>query len=199
MHIMLMATAGLQQALFGIGMSFGLTSGEAGPQGLSGTMQARLEEIASRLCRRGGGEDKFLRQVMYWWDVKAPRYWWAEADTYKIGTTAQSESTMHRLTGRPLTQGDFERPISLLHLALLNKAITEFNESRGDASSFMQLKNELPEGFLQRRIWSLSLAGMKNIFAQRRKHKLPQWRTVCQAFYEATPEFLRGMYAEARA
>lgn len=194
MEIKLMHIAGLSEALFGIGLSFGLTSGEDGWDGLSYNMQCRLHEIASRLCLKGGGEDKFLRQVQYWWDVRGPRYWWCEADTFKVGTVAQSESTMHSLTGRPLVPDDFEDDLYATDLDRLNDIIAVFNNSRGDRDTFLRLKNALPEGYLQRRIWSLNLANMKNIYAQRKNHRLPQWRRVCEAFIEATPEFLRGMY-----
>ena len=194
MEIKLMRTAGLSEALFGIGLSYGLTSGEKRWASLSDTMKRRLEEIASRLCQKGAGEDKFLRQVQCWFDVRAPRYWWCEADTYKVGTVAQSESTMHRVTGRPLTQKDFEEPVYLSTLMDVNGLIEKFNESKGDQKIFLKLKNALPEGYLQRRIWSLNLASMKNIHAQRKNHRLPQWRQVCEAFVKATPEFLRGMY-----
>ena len=194
MEIKLMRSAGLPEALFGIGLSFGLTSGEKRWASLSDEMKKRLEEIASRLCQKGAGEDKFLRQVQYWFDVRAPRYWWCEADTFKVGTVAQSESTMHRLTGRPLVQEDFEGPVDFRVLMNLNGLIEKFNESKGDRKIFLKLKNALPEGYLQRRIWSLNLANMKNIHAQRKNHRLPQWRQVCDAFVKATPEFLRGMY-----
>lgn len=194
MEIKLMRTAGLPEALFGIGLSFGLTSGEKGWVFLSDVMKDRLEEIAARLCQKGAGEDKFLRQVQYWFDVCAPRYWWCEADTFKVGTVAQSESTMHRLTGRPLVQEDFEEPVDFRVVTNLNGFIEKFNESKGDQKIFLKLKNALPEGYLQRRIWSLNLANMKNIYAQRKSHRLPQWRQVCEAFVKATPEFLRGMY-----
>ena len=194
MEIKLMRTAGLPEALFGIGLSFGLTSGEKRWAVLSETMKRRLEEIASRLCQKGAGEDKFLRQVQYWFDVRGPRYWWCEADTFKVGTVAQSESTMHRITGRPLDQKDFEEPVDFRVLMNLNGFIEKFNESKGDQKIFLKLKNALPEGYLQRRIWSVNLANMKNIHAQRVKHRLPQWHEVCKAFVKATPEFLRGMY-----
>ena len=194
MEIKMLCSAGLSEALFGIGLSFGLTSGEPCWGALTGGMQERLKEIASRLCRRGGGEDKFLRQIMFWWDVRAPRYWWCEADTYKVGTTAQSESTMHRITGRPLLPDDFEGDMHAVDLGRLNGLIAEFNNLRGNAGTFLRLKNALPEGYLQRRIWTLSLANMKNIVAQRKNHRLPQWHAACKAFVEATPDFLRGMY-----
>ena len=194
MEIRLLNIEGLSEALFGIGLSFGLTSGEKDWDSLTDDMRIRLEDIAEKLCRKGGGEDKFLRQIMYWWDVRAPRYWWCEADTYKVGTTAQSESTMHRITGRPLKDEDFEEPVGKSRLAELNRYVRWFNESHGDRSYFLHLKNELPEGYLQRRIWSLNLANMKNIHAQRKNHRLPQWRQVCEAFVKATPDFLREMY-----
>lgn len=195
MEIKLMRLEGVSEALFGIGMSFGLTSCEEGPDSLSGTMKERLRGIASRLCRKGGGEDKFLRQIACWWDVRAPRYWWAEADTYKVGTVAQSESTMHRIAARPLSQRDFEEPVNPGTLERLNYYVKAFNESRGDREIFLHLKGELPEGYLQRRIWTLNLANMKNIYRQRINHRLPQWHAVCCAFRDATPDFLRGMYA----
>ena len=194
MEIKMLCSAGLSEALFGIGLSFGLTSGEPCWGALTDGMQERLKEIASRLCEKGAGEDKFLRQVQYWFDVRAPRYWWCEADTYKVGTTAQSESTMHRITGRPLTQEDFEEPVDFRVLMNLNGLIEQFNATKGDRKIFLKLKNALPEGYLQRRIWSVNLANMKNIYAQRVKHRLPQWHEVCKAFVKATPEFLRGMY-----
>ena len=63
-----------------------------------------------------------------------------------------------------------------------------------DPKLFFELKNALPGGFLQRRIWTLNLANMKNIHRQRKNHRLPQWHAVCDAFVEATPDFLTGMY-----
>ena len=195
MEIKLMRTAGLPEALFGIGLSFGLTSGEKRWASLSDEMKSRLEEIASRLCQKGAGEDKFLRQVQYWFDVRGPRYWWCEADTFKVGTVAQSESTMHTIMRRPLSQDDFEEPVAECVLEELNHYIDVLSKSKGmNRDMFLTLKNALPEGFLQRRIWSLNLANMKNIHRQRKNHRLPQWRRVCDAFVEATPDFLRGMY-----
>ena len=193
MEIRLMRMEGLSEALFGIGLSYGVTSGWGGPLELPHDKTEKLKEIAAKLCKAGAGEDKFLRQVVCWWDVRAPRYWWAEADTFKVGTVAQSESTMHTIMNRDLTQEDFENPIHPGALEVLNLLIGDYKKSK-NGHLFMQLKNDLPEGFLQRRIWTLNLANMKNIHRQRRNHRLPQWHAVCDAFVEATPEFLRGMY-----
>ena len=194
MEVRLMKMEGVEEALFGIGLSYGLTSGCEKPEDLPCDKSERLKEIASRLCRAGAGEDKFLRQVVFWWDVRAPRYWWAEADTFKVGTVAQSESTMHTIMHHPLTNADFEAPVPYAVRNSLDRMWREYRDTK-DPELFFELKNALPEGFLQRRIWTLNLANMKNIHRQRRNHRLPQWRQVCEAFAEATPDFLRGVYA----
>lgn len=195
MEIRLMRMEGLSEALFGIGLSYGLTSEYEGWEDVPFDRRMKLQEIASKLCKAGAGEDKFLRQVACWWDVRAPRYWWAEADTFKVGTVAQSESTMHTITRRPLNAlVDFEEPVDGDVLNRLNDHIRWYNETEGDVEEFMAIKNMLPEGFLQRRVWTLNLANMKNIYRQRKNHRLPQWRAVCDAFVEATPGFLTRMY-----
>lgn len=189
-----MKMEGVEEALFGIGLSYGLTSGYEKPEDLPFDKSKKLEEIASVLCRKGAGEDKFLRQIMFWWDVTAPRFWWAEADTFKVGTVAQSESTMHTIMRRPLEARDFEYTVPSSVRNSLNRMHLEYAETK-DENVFLELKNALPEGFLQRRIWTLNLANMKNIYRQRINHRLPQWHTVCYAFRDATPDFLRGVYA----
>ena len=193
MEIELMQTAGIDPALTGIGLSYGLTSEYSSMYYVPEETKKRLYQIAGKLACKGGGEDKFLRQIVCWWDVKAPRFWFAEADTYKVATTAQSESTMHTIMHRELTQEDFEYEIPLSTLGHLNSLIAEYKETKSEGT-FLLLKNNLPEGFLQRRVWSLSLANMKNIYAQRKKHRLPQWKIVCDAFVEHTPMWLRGIY-----
>lgn len=196
MEIRLMRKEGFSEALFGIGLSYGLTSGCEEWDAVPYDRKMKLQEIASKLCRAGAGEDKFLRQIVYWWDVAAPRYWWAEADTYKVGTVAQSESTMHTIMRRPLESSDFEKPVPPHVLENANFLVKMYRSARPETRRewFLDLKNVLPEGFLQRRIWMLSLAGMKNIHRQRKNHRLPQWRRICDAFVETTPEYLRGMY-----
>ena len=193
MEIRLMRMEGLPEALFGIGLSYGLTSEYEGWDDVPFDRRMKLQEIAAKLCKAGAGEDKFLRQVVCWWDVWAPRYWWAEADTFKVGTVAQSESTMHTIMHHPLTNADFEAPVPYAVRNSLDRMWREYRDTK-DPDLFFELKNALPEGFLQRRIWTLNLANMKNIHRQRRNHRLPQWHKVCDAFVEATPDFLRGMY-----
>lgn len=192
--------AGLEAALFGIGLSYGITSGKEIYDVFENPFDpdenetyGKLKRIASNLCKLGHGEDKFLRQCLYIWDVQAPRFWWSEADTYKLATVAQSESTMHTIMHRNLVQEDFEYPIHQNLLDNLNGYIDDYRTNKSE-NAFLMLKNELPEGFLQRRIWSMNLANMKNIVKQRKNHRLPQWKVVCKAFIDATPDFLKGIY-----
>ena len=194
MNIQLLKHSGVSEALLGLGLSYGLTSDYDKWEDVPEGEQVRITIIAQRLADKGNGENKFLRQCIYWWDVTAPRYWWSEADTYKVATTTQSSSTMHTLTHRELMQQDFERPISHPYLYHINLLIKKYKETR-DKELFFQLKNSLPEGFLQRRIWQLSLAQMLNIYRQRKNHKLPEWHVVCDAFAENVPNIFKHLFA----
>lgn len=157
-------------ALFGLGLSYGLTSGyDFYNFEWRKLFYRRLERVSQRCAKRGNGEEKFLRMIQIWADITAPRFWWAEFDTYKVGTVALSESTMHTLGKRQLTPEDFETPIEPGYLDTLNSALRSDN-----AIDFN--KGMLPEGFLQRRIVNLNYAVLANMIRQRRKHKLPQWR-----------------------
>ena len=107
---------GIEEALLGMGLSYGLTSNKNIIDMEDAKLAARLTKICAKCAQRGNGEDKFLRMIQIWADVTAPRFWWAEFDTYKVGTVALSESTMHTLGKRPLTPEDFEwgLPIELI-------------------------------------------------------------------------------------
>lgn len=200
MKIELINCRGFNAALFGIGLSHGLTSGKR-PEDISdpvgdempNELRERLEKVAGRLAPMDGGHNKFLRQIAYWWDATLPRFLWQEVDQYRIGVTTQSESTMHTIMHRELTQEDFEYEIPPFELGHLNGLIEGYRLTKNE-EAFLKLKNMLPEGFLQRRVWSLSLANMKNIYSQRKSHRLPQWQQICASFVEATPEWLRGIY-----
>ncbi len=193
MKIELFDMCGIEPALFGIGLSHGLTSGCENWASLTPEFRKHLYEVAEKLAPKDGGHNKFLRQIEFWWDATFPRFLWQEVDQYRIGVTTQSESTMHTIMHRELTQDDFETPIPIDHLYHLNRLIAKYKETKSE-EMFLLLKNDLQEGFLQRRVWSLSLASMKNIYHQRKHHRLPQWRGICEAFVEATPDFLRGIY-----
>lgn len=177
---------GYRPALFGLGLSYGLTSDYYFFEtGWREQIYERLCRVSQRCAKKGNGEEKFLRMIQIWADVTAPRFWWSEFDTYKVGTVALSESTMHTLGKRPLTPEDFETPIEPDYLDTLNSALRSDN-----AIDFN--KGMLPEGFLQRRIVNFNYAVLANMIQQRSKHKLPQWRqflTEVRASVD-NPEFL---------
>jgi hypothetical protein len=100
------------------------------------------------------------------------RFWNTELDTYRVGITKQSESTMHTLLKRPLAQKDFERPIPETALHLLNGLIAE--------KRFNEVKTLLPEGFLQRRIVCANYKTLRHIVGQRHDHRLPEWQAFIQ-------------------
>lgn len=199
MNIELVQTSGLLPAYHSIGLSYGITSDQPCWNDANGgplSDRDRMRVVAKKLCVKGGGEDKFLRMIYFWWDVKAPRFWWQEADTYKVGTVAQSESTMHTIHKvDSFSQDMFEYEIDQSILDALDVLLDKYKKEQ-TPENLVLLKNALPEGFLQRRIWCLSLAQMKNIYNQRRRHRLPQWQKVCDAFYNATPIAFVEMYKE---
>ena len=182
---------GIEEALLGMGLSYGLTSNKNIICMEDAKLAGRLTKICAKCAQRGNGEDKFLRMIQIWADITAPRFWWAEFDTYKVGTVALSESTMHTLGKRQLTPEDFETPIEPGYLDTLNSALRSDN-----AIDFN--KGMLPEGFLQRRIVNFSYAVFANMIRQRRNHRLPQWHYFLSTTFYALPmqEFLPPLTVE---
>ncbi len=125
-------------------------------------------KIALKFAGKSGGHNKFLESMQMWIDITAPRYWWQQFDTYRVGTTKQSGSTMHTIMRSNLTQNDFAEPIHEETLYRLNHLIS--------IKDFNQLKVELPEGFLQRRIVNTNYKVLRNMILQRKTHKLKEWQ-----------------------
>lgn len=174
---------GYALALEGIGLSFNVYDID------------RLGGVAEKLAPKDGGHNKFLESMMVWIDIDAPRYWWSEFDTYRVGTTKQSESTMHTITHRLLTQDDFEFVVYGFTLRQLNDAIKDYQTTenkQAKARLFAEIKNNLPEGFLQRRIVCTNYKTLKNIVWQRKHHKLLEWKAFIKALADQLehPEFV---------
>jgi len=180
MKVDVLKVDGIEEALLGMGLSYGLTSDKKIICLKDPKWAIRLTKICEKCAQRGNGEDKFLRMIQIWADITAPRFWWAEFDTYKVGTVALSESTMHTLGKRQLTPEDFETPIPAIELDTLNSALRSDN-----AIDFN--KGMLPEGFLQRRIVNFNYAVFANMIRQRRNHRLPQWRYFLNKVYYSLP------------
>ena len=162
--------AGYDEALIGISLSY--------------NGRGDMKIVADKLVHKGDGHNKFLESMAVWIDVTAPREFWQQFDTYRIGVTKQSESTMHTILNRELTQADFEHHVLTPYLRHLNELI-----KRRD---WAKVKHDLPESFLQRRIICTNYMALKRIIRQRRTHKLQEWQMFCGAVIEQCeyPEFL---------
>lgn len=189
MRVEILEESGYRCALFGIGMSYGLTSGKH-LDDVDDDLRLRLQGIAKKLAGKGSGHDKFLRQIQIIVDVTAPRYWWIEFDTYKVGTTAQSESTMHTIMKRPLDEDMFSDTLEAEWLRYLNRARED-----GD---FATVLKHLPQSFMQRRIVSMNYAVFQNIVDQRKDHKLHEWHWFIRDMMRqlAYPELIKRCYGE---
>lgn len=181
MDIRLVSYAGLHAALFGMGFSYGLTSNLKSWNEVDLDMLERLLKVAKSLANKDGGHNCFLEQIVLYFDIKAPRYWWQQFDRYKIGTARLSESTMHTLGKRPLNRFDFENgeQIPEEYFTFINK----LDDSRIDMKGF------LLESFLQRRMCLVSMKALKNMYNQRRGHALPEWQKFCDYCETNVPYF----------
>ena len=159
-------------------------------------------DLARRLIKAGAPHRKFLRQISVIVDIcRMPAYFMHEFATYKVGTTADSSSTMHKITSRPLTRDDFEDPETeseLLHLAdtieALNNARVNYLSAKnaGDAGKaeklFRSMKRMLPHSYLYERItWTCSYENLVEIWRWRRNHRLPAWHEFCEKFIAKLP------------
>ena len=159
-------------------------------------------DLMRRLIRAGSSHRKFLRQIFVSVDITAPRYWWAEADTYKVGTTANSCSTMHKIAAKEFTLDDFSHEhledfdepfrkdvngltsfpwfkISLEStIDVLNYARELYLETQ-DKKYWWQLIQLLPQSYNQRRTVTLTYENLLNMVSQRRGHKLDEWHDFC--------------------
>lgn len=143
-------------------------------------------DLALRLCAAGSDHRKFLRQIMASMDITAPLYWWKEFDTYKVGTVANSTSTMHKLHAKPLELADFSTdhltPASLeefqRYAAYLETVRQRFGEKR-DRADWYDLIQLLPSSYNQMRTVTLNYEVLANIYYARRNHKLDEWRVLC--------------------
>jgi hypothetical protein len=168
MQVKVLREAGYDEALRGMAYSF---KDRAAPveEWWEGQRE-RAEKRAPKLAPMDGGHNKFLESIQVWIDVEACRAFWSEYDTYRVGTTKQSESTMHTLSKRPPTQEDFEEG-TLPEVVQTFKMVWELYNK-----DITILKENLPEGFLQRRIVCTNYKVLKNILQQREGHRYKRWQ-----------------------
>lgn len=149
-------------------------------------------KLLQQLTKAGPDHRKVLRQMMISCDITAPLYWWKEFDTYKVGVTSNSQSTMHKLCSRPLTIHDFSFEdmndnefIVNTVLDNLNTRIRDYKEgmkqNKGLWRTIIQL---LPSSYNQTRTVTMNYEVIMNIYKQRRHHKLSEWQEFCSYMYD---------------
>lgn len=151
--------------------------------------------LSDRLQLAGPEHCKHLRMIQVWANITAPRYWWTEFDTYRMGVEKVSCSTMHKLMARPLTSDDFEvddkdSPGFQIFLQYLIDLMNEYNEVEDHAEKkemWKHLIQMLPQSYLQKRTVMMSYAALRNIYRQRKGHKLKEWQTF-REWVETLPE-----------
>lgn len=170
-----------------------------------GDYQYTLGEDDLNLCKRlisaGTEHRKFMRQIIVSVDITAPLYWWKEFDTYKVGTTANSCSTMHKLHSKPIEIGDFS--YDKLHADGINTLLTIINFLNNYREEFNRTNNKdfwygiiqlLPSSYNQKRTITLNYEVLLNAYFQRGTHKLHEWHDFCAWVRELPymPEFIES-------
>ena len=161
--------------------------------------------LCKKLIKAGSEHRKFLRMIHVQFDIRMPRYFATELDTYKVGTTKNSSSTMHLITKRDLTLDDFEPVNAGVREILLDSILpaintwihayndTSDNEHKNDI--LRSIKQLLPESFIQMATYDMSYETLLSIYHQRKNHRLSEWHTFCN-WIKSLPymeEFLEAM------
>lgn len=156
-------------------------------------------DLMKRLADGGSTHAKYRRMIIVTLDITAPLYWWKEFDTYKVGTVANSCSTMHKIHSKEFVLDDFSREhLISAGLSLLERTIADLNDYRevfiewdkqpetikaafghDKKNAWWQMIQLLPTSYNQRRTVLLNYEVLTAIYHDRRKHKLDEWHVVC--------------------
>ena len=144
-------------------------------------------DFGSRLCHSGVDHRKFIRQIFVSVDITAPLYWWKEFDTYKVGTVANSCSTMHKIHAKPIEREDFscdrldEGGLKALDALIeyLEAERQKFCANKEDRQSWHNIIQLLPSSYNQMRTVTMNYENLINMYYARRTHKLAEWHTYC--------------------
>lgn len=168
-------------------------------------------KLAQTLIKAGNEHRKFMRQIFVSVDITAPLYWWKEFDTYKVGTVANSTSTMHKITSQPITLDcfeidDYEEDLKCLEtydsnievdystvdfevhkfINFLENLRQKYLETK-DKRYWKELIRWLPESWLQKRTITMNYENVRNMYFQRRNHKLTEWSESFIKWVESLP------------
>ena len=152
-------------------------------------------DLMIRLANAGSVHAKYRRMITVTCDITAPLYWWKEFDTYKVGTVANSCSTMHKIHAKELTLDDFshehlwgepnemdvDEPIGIMNIVIdaLNVYRKDFLETK-DKSFWKQMIQLLPTSYNQKRTVQLNYEVLVGMYRDRKNHKLDEWHTLCE-------------------
>ena len=157
-------------------------------------------DLMRRLYKAGTEHRKYLRQISVSMDITAPLYWWKEFDTYKVGTTSNSCSTMHKIAEKEFELDDFSyEQLSGNSVSVLNDLIDWLNFERREyrrtksKAYWWQMIQLLPSSYNQKRTITMNYENVANIIHQRKCHKLDEWVEFCQEL-EKLPYVSEIMY-----
>lgn len=169
--------------------------------GLGDTMGNNIGDndlnLLKQLVKAGSDHRKVLRQMLISCDITAPLYWWKEFDTYKVGVTSNSQSTMHKLCSRPLMKHDFSFEDVHENECIVNEVVDNLNARISDYNSggktnkslWRTIIQLLPCAYNQGRTITMNYENVLNMYSQRKYHKLTEWREFCQYMYDNLPYF----------
>lgn len=150
-------------------------------------------KLMMNLAKAGPVHAKYRRMIKVYVDITAPLYWWKEFDTYKVGTVANSCSTMHKIHAKEVENVDFSTEhLSDLAKDALEHVIYVMNKARdnfistGDKESWYEMIQLMPAGYNQKRTIELNYEVLAGIYPMRKDHKLDEWRDFCK-FIEMLP------------
>ncbi len=156
-------------------------------------------KLMQNLIKTGSDESKFMRQIMVSMDIEAPLYWWKQFSTYKVGTVANSCSTMHKLASTPITRDCFSFDEDIDRLNMIDPTVLsvrldcmlddleqlrQMYEMTGDKRYWRALIQLLPEAWVQKRTVTLNYQVLRNIYFARKNHKLQEWKDFCNMIEE---------------
>ena len=144
-------------------------------------------DLAKRLAHAGNDHRKFLRQIFVSVDITAPLYWWKEFDTYKVGTVANSTSTMHKIHSKPFERSDFscdrldDAGLEALDslIAYLEAERVKFCENKENRQPWHNMIQLLPSSYNQMRTVTMNYENLINMYYARKTHKLAEWHAYC--------------------
>lgn len=152
--------------------------------------------LMKKLRNAGTDHRKFMRMITVYADITAPLYWWKEFDTYKVGTVANSCSTMHKIAEKEFTLDDFSHEhlghdgriilddiiwyLNFYRKKYIDKDIESWNELKDKKDIWWQMIQMLPSSYNQKRTVMLNYEVLANIYKSRKNHKLDEWRCFCE-------------------